>query len=489
MSSNQIDILKSVLPELEKSSLVQIALQQADKIASLQAQVNRLSAKQTQQQKELSRLQEELAAAQRAPHRSTAPFRREEAEKKQTKGSPGRKKGHRGHYRQPSAAVNETIEVPLDCCPECSSSALKQVRSVEQIIEEIPRIELRVVRLTTYKAYCEECEQEVHSTHPLQVSHAQGAAKVQLGPRAVALVAKLHHEYGLTVRKTSRLLKAEFQLPISPGGICHLEHRLGHKLQADYEKLLEQARQADQLQGDETGWYVGQAGYYLFVLTNQNQTIYDIRPSRSREDIQELLGSNFEGIFVSDCLNMYDKVSQQQQKCYAHHLKAVRQSLNILPNSTYLLDVKALLQNAIQAKKQQPTLKPPDYQQLCDQLQQRADKLFPCRQNKNGYYEFVPEKMKRKLKPAELQVAKRIARQRPHLFTFLYHENVPATNNRSERQLRPAVIQRKLSCGNKTNKGAHAWKIIRSISVSDNQQAKNFQHTIFNAIKRDLWER
>ena len=83
-------------------------------------------------------------------------------------------------------------------------------------------------------------------------------------------------------------------------------------------------------------------------------------------------------------------------------------------------------------------------------------------------------------------MAKRIAKQRPHLFTFLYHEKVPATNNLSERQLRPAVIQRKLSCGNKTEKGALTWKIIRSIIVSDNQNEKNFEDTVLEAIQRDL---
>lgn len=485
MFDNQINVLQRVLPKLDKDSLVQIALQQSQKIAELRASVERLSEQNMEQQAELGRLQKELAQAQRVPHRSTAPFRREEGEKEQHKGSPGRKKGHKGHYRQPSAQVNEEVEVPLDCCPHCSST-LEQLRSVEQIIEEIPRIELRVVRLRTYRGFCSQCEEEVYSTHPLQVSHASGAAKVQLGPRATGLVARLHHEYGLTLRKTSRLLKKEFQLPISPGGICSLEHRLGDKLQSDYEDLLEQARQADVLQGDETGWYVGETGHYLFVLTNEEQTLYDIRSSRARSEIEELLGADFDGIFVSDCLNMYDQVGQQQQKCYAHHLKAVKESLNILPKSRYLLQVKALLKDAIQTKKRLPTLEPPDYLQLCKQLEHRADELFPCHQHEKGYYEFHPGKRACNLKPAELQVAKRIARQRPHLFTFLYHEHVPATNNLSERQLRPAVIQRKLSCGNKTNKGAHTWKIIRSVCVSDNQQAKNFDDTIFDAIKRNI---
>ena len=43
---------------------------------------------------------------------------------------------------------------------------------------------------------------------------------------------------------------------------------------------------------------------------------------------------------------------------------------------------------------------------------------------------------------------------RDHLFTFLDHAVADATNNLAERQLRPAVISRKLSCGDKTDAGA-----------------------------------
>src|SRR5260221_6005884 len=45
--------------------------------------------------------------------------------------------------------------------------------------------------------------------------------------------------------------------------------------------------------------------------------------------------------------------------------------------------------------------------------------------------------------PTEEAVQKRLHKQRDHLFTFLDHDGVDATNNLAERQLRPAVIARK----------------------------------------------
>jgi transposase len=68
----------------------------------------------------------------------------------------------------------------------------------------------------------------------------------------------------------------------------------------------------------------------------------------------------------------------------------------------------------------------------------------------------------------------RLAKQRDHLFTFLDHDAVDATNNLAERQLRPAVIARKVSCGNKTPKGARTWQILASLAATCTQRATSF---------------
>lgn len=74
----------------------------------------------------------------------------------------------------------------------------------------------------------------------------------------------------------------------------------------------------------------------------------------------------------------------------------------------------------------------------------------------------------------EERLRQRLAKQRDHLFTFLDHAAVDATNNRAERQLRPAVISRKLSCGNKTENGAKAWEILASLAATCQQKGLSF---------------
>ena len=74
----------------------------------------------------------------------------------------------------------------------------------------------------------------------------------------------------------------------------------------------------------------------------------------------------------------------------------------------------------------------------------------------------------------EEKLRRRLRKQRDHLFTFLDHEAVDATNNLAERQLRPAVISRKLSCGNKTERGAGTWQVLASLAATCRQTGTSF---------------
>lgn len=74
----------------------------------------------------------------------------------------------------------------------------------------------------------------------------------------------------------------------------------------------------------------------------------------------------------------------------------------------------------------------------------------------------------------EEKVRNRLRKQQDHLFTFLDYPAVDATNNLAERQLRPVVTSRKLSCRNKTTKGANTWAILASLVATSQQRGDSF---------------
>jgi hypothetical protein len=76
--------------------------------------------------------------------------------------------------------------------------------------------------------------------------------------------------------------------------------------------------------------------------------------------------------------------------------------------------------------------------------------------------------------PVEEHVARRLRKRRAWLFTFLDAPGVEPTHNRAERALRPAVIARKLSCGNRTLRGKRTWETLASLAATCAQRGQDF---------------
>jgi len=412
-----------------------------------------------QAQAQIKALEQQGQEWQRQAHRQAAPFRRPPSQRPAPPSRPGRKVGHVGFYRPKPQEVDEQIQVNLDCCPHCQGP-VRQKRSLTQFIEEIPVVRPRVTQLTTEEGWCEHCQSQVASTHPLQVSRAGGAAAVQLGPRALGLACDLNKAKGLSMRKTVEVLRDHFGLKLTPGGLALLLQRVARQVQPEYDRMAGPLRDSPVLHADETSWWVGGPGWWLWVFATPTMTFYVVSQSRAAGVALGVLGENFAGALVSDCLAIYDDLNFLQQKCYSHHLKAVSEACQLHPahGEGYLLQVQALLRTALWLKALQSGAQPERFERCLSHLRWRAHALLD----------------RARPQPQEEKVRMRLWKQRDHLFTFLERADVPATNNLAERQLRPAVIARKISCGNKTAKGAQAWQILTSIAATCRQDGRSF---------------
>src|SRR5208283_6048441 len=140
------------------------------------------------------------------------------------------------------------------------------------------------------------------STHPLQMSLAIGAAGVQLGPRALALAADLNKAKGLPMRKTCAVLRDCFSLQLSPGGLSQALDRLAARVKPQYDAIVTELRQAPAVHSDETSRWVAGPGWWLWVFINPELTFYVVAQSRGRDLLGDVLGKDFGGVLVSDCL-------------------------------------------------------------------------------------------------------------------------------------------------------------------------------------------
>jgi hypothetical protein len=456
MSSTET--LKASLESLrdQPDRLIEIILRQAGVIEELRMEIQTLKDQIKDLQDRNDGLSAKVAALETKSARQAAPFRIPEQQRQLQPQKPGRKAGHAGSCRPVPAVVDEQIEVPLSACPRCGRP-VEKTRPVAQYIEEMPELPPRVIRLITHEAYCQGCRQTVRSTHPMQVSLARGAAGVQLGPRVLGMAATLNKQYGLTVRKTCAVLKSIFGLQLSPGGLAQALKRMAGKLEPAYEKLVTRLRDGPYVHSDETSWWVGGPGHWLWVFADKSTTVYRVAQGRGRQVLTEVLGEAFGGVLVSDCLATYDDFNPLQQKCYSHHLKAISHAQEDSP-SVWLEDLRWLLQAAMDLKRE-------------------------AKAGQRAVLEQKLEKLLAQPRPTNMEekVRRRIEKQKDHLFTFLDHAPVEATNNLAERQLRPAVIARKVSCGNKTTSGARTWEILSSLAATAAQQGQSFASIVRHA--------
>ncbi len=87
------------------------------------------------------------------------------------------------------------------------------------------------------------------------------------------------------------------------------------------------------------------------------------------------------------------------------------------------------------------------YSRRCDLIESRLDTLLE-QEYKN---------------PEAQRLVKRLRKHRSALFTFLYRTDVPFDNNHAERSIRPAVLMRKNSYGNRSDDGAETQSVLMSI--------------------------
>lgn len=424
----------------------------------LRAQVAQL----TDQVEKLSKFIDELS---RKPPLSVAPFRLPEKRRKKAKKRPGRKDGHQGACRAVPDQVDRLCKAPLERCPGCGGP-VHDIKAHAQYVEELLPPRRHVTKFVSYTGRCPTCG-PVRSRHPEQPPMARGCAKVSIGMQSRALAAYLKAALGLTFGKIRRFF-GEFGLSVSRGWLVSVQAELAERLEPTWRVLTARVRASPSVHVDETSWYVGEPGWLLWVFARADSTVYSVQPTRSSSVVEGMLGPEFGGVLVSDCLSSYDPIECEKQKCYSHHLKALSESIERLPagQTAPLERLKLLLRAGLSLWKTRGNQSAQSYRRRVEALEGSVDAILDDVYPRTGVDKALH----------------RFRKHRAHLFTYLHRDCVEPTNNLAERQLRPAVISRKLSCGNRTERGAHTWQTLASVAATCRQRGRSFWETAHQAF-------
>lgn len=405
-------------------------------------------------------LEQKLEEAQRSGKRQAAPFSKGEPKAKPKK--PGRKRGHSGAHRPIPTRITRVLEAPIpERCPDCGGAVIEDAVH-EQYQEDIPRpIETIITQINVHVGHCVECATHVQGCHPEQISDALGAASVQLGPNILGLAAELKHDLGVSYGKVARFLDLTFGLTAERSAFARADQRLAQHFAPTYADLQKQMSQSAVAHSDETGWRVGGHPEWLWVLANDQISLYVIDPHRDHTIVERILGREYKGVLVSDCFRAYDPLPYKKSKCAGHLLNRCKKVIEESGNPSAIrfgTQVAAILRNAIKLKERKPKLSAHGYRVACGRIEATLNRLLDHRYRQADIMRF----------------AKLLRKQRPHLFTFLYLDAVDATNNLAERELRPAVIIRKTNGCNRSPKGATAHAILSSVIRTAHKHGHDF---------------
>jgi transposase len=388
-------------------------------------------------------------AAKRSPHAPSstlAPFEKPPPPKRRR--TPGAKPGHDGHARPQPQRIDRRVTHQLPHCPDCGGKLTRTGRTRTRVVEDIPAdLKAEATEHAIHRDWCPCCKKQVEPKVP------DALPACTLGNQAVTLSAFLHYGVGTTTQQVVDVFNAHLQLKISAGGLTQIWHRLAASLKPWYEQIGDACRNAAVLNADETGWYQNGVLVWLWCFCTNRETFYAIDASRGHAALNKFFVEAFDGVLVTDFWRAYDAVeTRMNQKCWAHllrELKAVDEQPNA-PRDDWLDFAKRLRRIYTDAVK----------------LAAAGD-ATPCAERESKvcrlHGRMTDLACGTWTHPDARRLANRLHRYGASLLTFAEFPEVPATNNRAEREIRPAVLMRKASYGSGSVRGADTRAILMSI--------------------------
>ena len=353
------------------------------------------------------------------------------------------RKSRLGFGRALEPNPDRMVDARLDTCPHCTASFPVEQQTPQLVYDriELPPIRPDVTRVRLFGGRCACCGARATATAPSGLEPGS-----PFGQSITALVVYLHYTHAIGLERLAALMGEMFALTISEGAISNMLARAREPLLAAAAAIRETVTASPVVCSDETSARVCGKNWWEWVFVGTLAVLHVIRPSRGRAVVTDLFGAIQPMVWVSDMLGSQRGHAVEWQVCLAHLLRDARYAAEC-GDVAFSAAFKRLLLRAIAIGRRRDTLKDTTLKQYQDDLDRRLDRIIAA----------VP------IGEPGRKLRKRIAANRGHLFVFVTNRSVPATNNVSERHLRPSVIFRKVTNGCRCEWGAETYAAFRSV--------------------------
>jgi transposase len=290
-----------------------------------------------------------------------------------------------------------------------------------------------------------------------------GVPQGLLGTRLLAFMALLVAFFRRGRRRIRDFMSAAFGIELSVGladkGLKRVSESLAHPV----EEARARRKKAGVSYVDDTGWFERNRASHVWVNDTGDLVLYQITPSRDTASAKDVIGEDFNGELVSDRAGSFTWFpTERRQVCWAH-LKRQFQGVADGGGAGGRIGVAGV---------------------------ELSNRLFSIwHKYKTG--EISREQMQRRMRTVEIDAGslleegasctdvkvsrfcKNLLALGPALFSFSREEGVEPTNNTAERDLRPAVIWRKLSFGTQSSWGSRLVERLLTVVSTLKRQGRS----------------
>ena len=379
------------------------------------------------------------------------------AKKEAKRGAP---KGHKGAtFEWP--ASDKIIPVTTDHCGACYSFNIEPTGYVKTR-KVICHIKEKVI-VKEYKQYevrCLDCFSLTLATHKDIPEKGIYDRSIQSLVNYYKFKARLPHNIVVDVMNNIH------GVPMTEPTSLEITRRASNKLEPLYNKLEEEIKQSNVVNGDETSHSVMGINHWIWVFCNAIISLFKFKKERGGDIVEKTLGEDFQGGIVSDGWATYKVYSERKgvkhQRCWDHLEREVEFECeeNHPDLLRWCLDIFFMVKKGKEYK----------------QEKRRHIMYEKCKSELAMFLTHM--KAHRNLR----KLATKIENGEDKWFTCILHPELPMDNNEAERSLRPFVLIRKIMGCLRSNIGMKNYEIMMSLISTWQKQGKNAFYMLQNSL-------
>lgn len=428
------------IDSLDKDALKPLALALIEQNRLLSEQIKQLAARIA----ELEARLDQSSDPPKTPGNSSLPPSRGQKANRPEASEPGKpRKGRPGVARELCPDPDAVRDIYARRCAGCGSRVAEadqpDMHAYDHI--DLPPIRPITTRINLHSGACPCCGQRVAAEPPADMPPGS-----PFGPSIIAFVIYLRTRQMVGYARMVEVMRDVFGLTICEGALANMIARAAPAFAAEASHIAEAVRTAPVIHSDETSARVEGRTWWQWVLGSSSAVVHVIVPSRGKAVVTDFLAGQRPEVWLSDRLPAQCGHASAHQFCLAHLIRDAQYAIDA-GDDVFAPGLNGLLKRACAIGRRREDLADSTLKDYRRDLDRRLDRLLA----------LAPKKAA----GIKLQATIRIARA--HLFVFVTRRDVDATNNVSERALRPSVIYRKVTNGFRSTWGAKCYADICSV--------------------------